>query len=447
MGRPFGGRPLDGWRRLGEGRSFALLGGLVNPVPAAPALTWNSLETDDEPDFLVDLPSGNVDPVRDAAAGDHLILEYQPQAGGSWTQYIDRTLSGGDITDDTISVAGVGTVSNGSYFFRGRIERPSPVLIGTNSANASVTINVVTVPVNSVAPVISGNLQFGQTLSTTDGTWSNTPISYAYQWKRDGGSIGSATANTYVLVELDAGADITCEVTASNAGGPGTPAASNTLAIDVYLVYTTAAPVSDTDLTTYTFAAAALGVAAANRIILVAAHGANALAASANISTVTVDGNSAARVIQLLTDTSSNRAAAIYAVALAAGTTGDVVVTFGAGQSRAGVGVWAMYGAASATASDTDSATCTAGTPTTNGAATLTVPAKGVALGVSTSGGGVTVGCTWTGLSERYDKAMETTNFDSAADLNSNAGGNIAMSAIWNFASTNGGVVFASWGP
>lgn len=422
-------------------------GGSPVVVPAAPALTWNSLETDDEPDFLIDLPSGNVDPIQDAAAGDHLIIEHQPQAGGSWTQYIDRTLIAGDITDDTIAVAGVGSVANGSYFFRGRIERPSPVLIGTNSANESVTINLVVVPVNSVAPVISGNVQFGQTLTTTDGTWSNSPTGYTYQWKRDGANIASATANTHVLVELDAGADIICEVTASNAGGAGTPAASNTLSIDVYLVDTTAHPVSTTDLTTYTFSAAALGTAAANRIILVAVHGANALAASANISTVTVDGNSAARVIQLLTDTNSNRAAAIYAVALAAGTAGDVVVTFGAGQSRAGIGVSAMYGAASAVASDTDSATSTAGNPSTGGNVTLTVPAKGVALGVSTSGGGVTVGCTWTGLTERYDQAMETTNFASAADLNSNAGGNIAMSAIWNFTSTNGAVVFASWAP
>jgi hypothetical protein len=112
-------------------------------VPAAPALTWNSLETDDEPDFLVDLPSGNVDPDEDAAAGDHLIIEYQLQAGGAWTEYVDRTLIAGDITDDTITVTGVGSVPNGDYFFRARLERPSPALIGTNSANESVTINAV----------------------------------------------------------------------------------------------------------------------------------------------------------------------------------------------------------------------------------------------------------------------------------------------------------------
>jgi hypothetical protein len=110
-------------------------------VPAAPALTWNSLETDDEPDFLVDLPNGNVDPIQDAAADDHLIIEYQLQAGGAWTEYVDYVLLSGDITDDTITVTGVGSVANGDYFFRARLERGA--LIGTDSANEAVTINVV----------------------------------------------------------------------------------------------------------------------------------------------------------------------------------------------------------------------------------------------------------------------------------------------------------------
>lgn len=121
---------------------LGVLGGASGPaeVPAAPALTWNSLETDNEPDFLVDLPNGWGD-YRDAAAGDHLIIEYQLQAGGAWTEYVDHTLTAGNITDDTITVTGVGSVANGSYYFRARIERGA--LIGTNSANESVTINVV----------------------------------------------------------------------------------------------------------------------------------------------------------------------------------------------------------------------------------------------------------------------------------------------------------------
>jgi hypothetical protein len=111
-------------------------------VPAAPGLTWNSTSADTTPDFLVDLPSDNVNPIQDAAAGDHLILEYQPQAGGAWAQYLDYTLLAGDIVADTISKSGVTPVASGDYFFRGRLER-SP-LIGTNSANVSVTIAAAT---------------------------------------------------------------------------------------------------------------------------------------------------------------------------------------------------------------------------------------------------------------------------------------------------------------
>lgn len=39
-------------------------------------------------------------------------------------------------------------------------------------------------PVNTVAPVVSGTAQQGQTLSATQGTWSPAGDSYTYQWQR-----------------------------------------------------------------------------------------------------------------------------------------------------------------------------------------------------------------------------------------------------------------------
>lgn len=76
-------------------------------------------------------------------------------------------------------------------------------------------------PANSVAPVVSGTSVVGQTLSTTDGTWSGSPT-FTYQWTRDGVNIGSATANTYLLVTADIGCDIACKVTGTNAAGNAT---------------------------------------------------------------------------------------------------------------------------------------------------------------------------------------------------------------------------------
>lgn len=122
--------------RLGLGSVLGRSG--MSLVPAAPALTWNSTSSDNTPDFLVDLPSGNINPIQDAAAGDNLILEYQPQAGGAWTQYLTHTLTSGDISTDIISQSSVTPIANGSYYFRGRLERG--VLIGANSSSVPVTV-------------------------------------------------------------------------------------------------------------------------------------------------------------------------------------------------------------------------------------------------------------------------------------------------------------------
>jgi hypothetical protein len=85
-------------------------------------------------------------------------------------------------------------------------------------------------PVGTVAPVASGTVVVGGTLSCTTGTWSGTaPLSYAYQWRRDGVDIGGATASAYTPVHADIGPALTCAVTASNAAGSAT-AASNVLA-------------------------------------------------------------------------------------------------------------------------------------------------------------------------------------------------------------------------
>lgn len=73
-------------------------------------------------------------------------------------------------------------------------------------------------PVNSVAPAITGTATEGETLSLSTGTWSNTPDAYARIWKRDGVVISGATGATYVLTEDDVGAVISGSVKATNLG-------------------------------------------------------------------------------------------------------------------------------------------------------------------------------------------------------------------------------------
>jgi hypothetical protein len=101
--------------------------------------------------------------------------------------------------------------------------------VNTNGANTNERIDVFTasfVPVNSVAPALSGTPEVGETITTSNGTWSNAP-SFTYQWFLDGVAITGATSGTYVT---DAEGSLTCQVTATNAVGTNV-ATSNALNI------------------------------------------------------------------------------------------------------------------------------------------------------------------------------------------------------------------------
>ena len=76
--------------------------------------------------------------------------------------------------------------------------------------------------VNIEAPELTSSTAFIEvdaTLTTSNGTWSHSPSSYAYQWQRGGVDIAGATSQSYVLVTADAGTTITCVVTATGAAG------------------------------------------------------------------------------------------------------------------------------------------------------------------------------------------------------------------------------------
>jgi hypothetical protein len=81
-------------------------------------------------------------------------------------------------------------------------------------------------PGNVTSPVISGTAEVGQTLISTDGTWTGTaPIAFSYQWTRcdstgkNCASIAGATTNSYTVQPSDAGYTIQSNVTGSNSDG------------------------------------------------------------------------------------------------------------------------------------------------------------------------------------------------------------------------------------
>ncbi|RZJ01820.1 MAG: hypothetical protein EON90_02090 [Brevundimonas sp.] len=79
-------------------------------------------------------------------------------------------------------------------------------------------------------PAITGTKTVGQTLTCSSGTWTKSPI-FAYQWRRNGSAIAGATASTRVLAAGDAGALMSCTVTATNAGMSETATSAQTTAI------------------------------------------------------------------------------------------------------------------------------------------------------------------------------------------------------------------------
>jgi hypothetical protein len=86
-------------------------------------------------------------------------------------------------------------------------------------------------PGNTVLPAITvpASIKVRGTLSVSNGTWTNSPTTYYYAWRRNGTAIGTGNgASSYTLVAADVSANITCQVTASNTGG-GTSAVSNSV--------------------------------------------------------------------------------------------------------------------------------------------------------------------------------------------------------------------------
>jgi lysozyme len=92
----------------------------------------------------------------------------------------------------------------------------SPPTVAVVAGGGSATRPVATSP-----PTVIGTAQAGQTLTTSVGTWTGAPTSFAYQWRRcdAGGSqctavLGAGTS-TYTLSPGDIGATVSLVVTAT----------------------------------------------------------------------------------------------------------------------------------------------------------------------------------------------------------------------------------------
>jgi hypothetical protein len=131
-----------------------------------------------------------------------------PPSGGSWP------LGSGEAIDFTFSVAGTKYVTLSV----------TDTLNRTSTTEHSVVVTAG-LPTDSSQPTIAGTTQQGQTLTSSTGSWTGNPTSYAYQWMDCGSSgnncanINGATSSGYTLAQSDVGQTIRVAVTATNASG------------------------------------------------------------------------------------------------------------------------------------------------------------------------------------------------------------------------------------
>jgi len=109
-------------------------------------------------------------------------------------------------------------------------DEPLPPVEGGGDGSTPVTEP----PVNRDVPMVSGpdglSGSVGQTLNCTMGNWDNEPTGYEYAWQTDG-SPNSAVGATYNVPVGDAGKQVSCIVTATNAVGSTVAPMSNAVSI------------------------------------------------------------------------------------------------------------------------------------------------------------------------------------------------------------------------
>ena len=132
----------------------------------------------------------------------------------------------------------------------------------TSSTQAVIPPTLPVAPSNVTTPVATGLGEEGQTLACSQGSWvGDAPITYTYQWTRNGVDISGETNTTYLVTGSDLDTNIACVVKATNSAGFASvqsnsitisavspPVSTFTSDLGLFSVYGTADLVSDGDV-------------------------------------------------------------------------------------------------------------------------------------------------------------------------------------------------------
>lgn len=163
-----------------------------------------------------------------------------------------------------------------------------------------------------------------------------------------------------------------------------------------------------TNTTTYTFASSDLGVASADRRVIVGAHMYGGT--SRSLSSATINGVSATI---LTTNTATTGNVVLIIANVTSGTTGDIVLTWSGSCAGSAVTVWYATGLSSDTPVAT-AANISSSAPTSGSLSTVD---GGFAVGVATCryGDGTTRTHSWTNATEQVDAELENTGSEGAS--------------------------------
>jgi hypothetical protein len=181
-----------GWHWMGTpGASVSLQGTISSPInTVAPTITGNAIEGS-----VLSCSTGTW------TGNPPITYTYLWTGAGTPKNTSSYTTVAGDLHNDiTCTITATNSYGNNSQVSNSY----GPITAGGSA------------PVNTAAPVASGSTIEGSVLSTTNGTWSNTPTSYQYAWDGAGSPVNEST---YTTVAGDVGNDILCVVTATNTFG------------------------------------------------------------------------------------------------------------------------------------------------------------------------------------------------------------------------------------
>ena len=171
-----------------------------------------------------------------AIAGTATNLQTLAASPGTWTngptklayKWEDCAPSGGGCTAIAGATAATYTLALSDVGDAVRVVVTASNAGGSGTATSAPTPVIAPIltpwantPVPSLlaAPVVSGSAAVGATLTCAVGRWTNGPTSYEYRWVRGNAPILNATAATYTVTTADRGQQLSCTVTAINAGG------------------------------------------------------------------------------------------------------------------------------------------------------------------------------------------------------------------------------------